>query len=100
MGPIDRSQAACFRTDVPSSQHGLSNEELEKLAEVGIADALEKLHQALSAHEKKLAEIRQQKTGRSALVGAQKKRVNLLQRLIPAGERRMQKLQEGLRYLS
>ena len=78
---------------------GLSNAELEKLAEVGTADALEKLRQALSAHEKKLAEIRQQKTGRSALVGAQKKRVNLLQRLIPACERRMQKLQEGARHL-
>jgi integrase len=78
---------------------GLSNEELEKLATVGTADALEKLRQALSAHEKKLAEIRQQKTGRSALVGAQKKRVNLLQRLIPVCERRMQKLQEGERHL-
>ena len=74
---------------------GLSNTELEKLAEVGTADALEKLRQALSAHEKKLAEIQQQKTGRSALVGAQKKRVNLLHRLIPGCERQMQKLQES-----
>jgi len=79
---------------------GLSNAELEKLAEGGTADALEKLRRALSAHEKKLAEIQPQKTGRSALVGAQKKRVDLLQRLIAVCERRMQKLEEGKRHQS
>lgn len=79
---------------------GFSNEELEKSAEVGTADALEKLRQVLSAHEKKLAEARQQKTGRSALVGAQKKRVSLLQRLILECEKRMQKLQGGEQHLS
>ncbi len=42
---------------------GLSNAELEKLAEVGTAAALEMLHQALSAHEKKLVEIRNRKQG-------------------------------------
>jgi integrase len=79
---------------------GLSNHELEKLAEVGTADALEKLRQALSAHEKKLALAKPHKTGRSALVGAQKKRVHLLQRLIPECERRMEKLPGGKQYLS
>jgi hypothetical protein len=83
-----------------SNPEGLSNAELEKLAEAGTPDVLEKLRQACSAHEKKLAEIQQQKTGRSALVGAQKKRVNLLQRLIAVCERRVQNLQEGERYLS
>lgn len=79
---------------------GLSNEELEKLAKIGTPNALEKLRQALSAHEQKLAEARQYKTGRSALVGAQKKRVSLLQKLIFECERRMQKLQGGERHLS
>ena len=33
---------------------GLSNQEMEKLVEVGTAEALEKLHQALSVHNKRL----------------------------------------------
>jgi len=70
---------------------GLSPHELEKLAEDGTADALETLHQALSAHEKKLAEIQRHKTGRSALLGAQKKRVSLLQRLVSECERQGEK---------
>jgi integrase len=70
---------------------GLSNHELEKLAELGTADALEKLQQALDAHEKRLAEAQQSKTGRNALVGAQKKRINLIQHLIDDSKRRMYK---------
>jgi integrase len=67
---------------------GLSNHELEKLAELATAEALDKLRQALSAHEKRLAEAQQHKTGRSALVGAQRKRVTLIQRLIADCEQR------------
>ncbi len=101
-------QAALKRIPAPETPdirlifnpEGLSNAELEKLAEGGTADVLEKLRRALSAHEKKLAEIQPQKTGRSALVGAQKKRVDLLQRLIAVCERRMQKLEEGKRHQS
>ncbi len=66
---------------------GLSNHELEKLAELATAEALEKLRQALDAHEKKLTEILQSKTGRSALVGAQKKRIRFIQELIIDCER-------------
>jgi len=36
---------------------GLSNVELEKLAELATDSALEKLHQALDAHEKKLTDL-------------------------------------------
>src|ERR1700730_4966170 len=79
---------------------GLSNQDLEKLAEMGTADALEKLRQALSAHEKKLDEAMRHKTGRSAVVGAQKKRVHLLQRLIPECERRMERPSGGKQALS
>jgi integrase len=62
---------------------GLSNTELEKLAELATAEAREKLHQALDAHEKKLADMQQQhKTGRNALVLAQKKRIRFIQELI------------------
>src|SRR5258708_4098699 len=61
---------------------GLSNRELENLAELGTREAVEKLGQALTAHEQKLAEIQQSKTGRNALVSAQKKRIALLQKLI------------------
>src|SRR6266851_3588140 len=47
---------------------GLSNAELEKLADAATPEALEKLHQALDAHEKKLADLSQQhRTGRNAL---------------------------------
>ncbi|SRR6266851_4202898 len=71
---------------------GLSNHELEKLAELGTADALDKLCQALEAHQQRLAEIQQSKTGRNALVSAQKRRVLLLQKLIANCERLMPEL--------
>ena len=61
---------------------GLSNHELEKLAEIGTPLAREKLEQALVAHEQRLAEAQQHKTGHSALVGAQKKRIRFIQELI------------------
>src|SRR5437763_2187004 len=61
---------------------GLSNHELAKLAELGTAEALEKLQQACDAHVRRLTEAQQSKTGRNALVGAQKKRVKLLQDLV------------------
>ncbi len=70
---------------------GLANHELEKLAELGTADALEKLQQALDAHERRLVETHQSKTGRNALVGAQKKRINLIQHLIDDCMRRLHK---------
>jgi len=71
---------------------GLSNQELEQLAYMATVDALDKLQQALDAHEKKLEDIQQYKTGRSALVGAQKKRINLIRKLITEGEHRMRSL--------
>src|SRR5258708_22297291 len=58
---------------------GLSNHELKKLAELATAQALDKLRQALDAHEKRLAEVQQNKTGRSALVGGRKKQIRLIQ---------------------
>ncbi|GHO57773.1 hypothetical protein KSB_62480 [Ktedonobacter robiniae] len=62
---------------------GLSNAELDKLAGLATPSALEKLHQALDTHEKKLADMQQQhKTGRNALVNAQKKRIAFIQELI------------------
>jgi hypothetical protein len=61
---------------------GLSNAELEKLAEMATPAALEKLRQAKEAHEKRLIEAQRSKTGRNALVSAQKKRIDLLQKLI------------------
>ena len=62
---------------------GLSNAELEKLAKLATPSALEKLHQALDAHEKKLAGLCQQhRTGRNALVTAQKKRITFIQALL------------------
>src|SRR5712692_9049491 len=75
---------------------GLSNHELEKLAQLGTRDALNKLQQALAAHEKRLDEAQQHKTGRSALVGAQKKRLVLIQQLISDCEQRMGSLQDDL----
>lgn len=54
------------------------------------------LHQALTSHEKKLAEVRQRyKTGRNALVSAQKKKVEFLQRLIAGSEQRRDGLNGG-----
>ena len=61
---------------------GLSNTELEKLAQLATSEALDKLQQALIAHEKRLEEAKQHKTGRSALVGAQKKRIKFIQELL------------------
>ena len=63
---------------------GLSNTELEKLAQLATSEALDKLQQALIAHEKRLEEAKQHKTGRSALVGAQKKRIRFIQELLAA----------------
>ncbi len=48
---------------VPAPE-GLSNQELEKFVEVGTAEALEKLHQALSVHNETLTFALQHKTGR------------------------------------
>ena len=65
---------------------GLSNQELEQLAELGTPLALEKLQQALSAHKQKLTGLQQQdKTGRNALVTAQRKRIEFLEDLIAGG---------------
>jgi integrase len=61
---------------------GLSNQELEQLAHLATVEALAVLRQALDAHEKRLAEIQQHKTGRNALIGAQKTRVSQIQQLI------------------
>jgi integrase len=72
---------------------GLSNAELEKLARLGTHDALDKLRRALSVHQERLAEVQQSKTGRSALVGAQKKRISLLEALIVDCEHRLHKQQ-------
>lgn len=72
---------------------GLSNQELEKLREIGTRDALEKLQQALAAHQQRLTEALQRKTGRSALVTAQRKRIHLLEKYIAECEQRM-KLQQ------
>jgi hypothetical protein len=75
---------------------GLSNQELERLAELGTAEALEKLQLALSIHEQKLVEIQRSKTGRSALVSGQKKRTVLLRNLIVKCGERLEKMgQEG-----
>ncbi len=63
---------------------GLSNTELEKLAQRATSEALNKLQQALIAHEKRLEEAKQYKTGRNALVGAQKKRIRFIQELLAA----------------
>src|SRR5437763_914649 len=61
---------------------GLSDNDLKKLALLGTPEAVDKLQQALEAHEKRLEEIKQYKTGRSALVGAQRKRINFIQELL------------------
>jgi Phage integrase family len=66
---------------------GLSNRELEKLAKLGTVETLDKLRQALDAHEKRLEEAQQHKTGHSALVGAQRRRIKFIQDLIADCER-------------
>jgi len=70
---------------------GLSHTEMEKLARLGTHAALDKLRRALEAQQERLVEIQQSKTGRSALVGAQKKRISLLEALIVECEHRLQK---------
>ncbi len=74
---------------------GLSNHELEKLALLATGAALDKLRQALDAHEKRLAGIQQHKSGRSALISAQKKRISLIQKLIVDCEWRIAEQQGG-----
>ena len=72
---------------------GLSNAELEKLAEMATTETLEKLRLALDAHEKKLADMQQQhKTGRNALVNAQKMRIKFIQALIAGCKLHQQEL--------
>ena len=67
---------------------GLSSSELEKLAELNFPESLEKLRQAFDAHEKQLAEMRQQhKTGQNALVKAQKTRITFIQERLARVER-------------
>ena len=61
---------------------GLSNRELEQLAQIGTCDGWTNHRQALTAHERRLAEAQQHKTGRSALVGAQKKQISFIEDLI------------------
>ncbi len=74
---------------------GLSNHELEKLAQLATADAIDLLRQALSAHEYRLADAKSQhKTGRNALIGGLKKRIGYIRELIDDGERHHSKLQE------
>ncbi len=68
---------------------GLSNDELEHLAQLATPDALTKLQQALKAHEKRLDLAQQSKSGRNALVAAQRKRIKLVQKLITACEQGM-----------
>jgi integrase len=68
---------------------GLSNGELEKLARLATPDALTKLQQALEAHEKRLDSTQNSKSGRNALIAAQRKRIKLIKGLIVAGEQRM-----------
>ena len=94
---MEACQAALKQVPAPTTPdinlifnpEGLSNQELEQLAQVATVDALDKLRLALDAHKKSLEEIQQHKTGRSALVGAQKKRISLIQKLIIECEQRM-----------
>ncbi len=73
---------------------GLRYEELKKLAVLGTPEALDKLRQALEAHEKRLEDMKQSKTGRNALVGAQRKRIGFIQDLLAASSQYRQ-VQEG-----
>lgn len=68
---------------------GLSNGELEKLARLATPDALTKLQQALEAHEKRLNATQYSKSGRNALIAAQRKRIKLIKGLIVEYEQRM-----------
>ena len=73
---------------------GLSNHELEHLVELATPEALNTLRQALESHEKKLLEVQQSKSGRNALVTAQKKRIHFIQGLIVCCEQHLQNLHE------
>lgn len=87
------ARGAGHRSDLQSG--GLSNHELEKLAQLATTDAMDVLRQALSAHEQRVAEAKlQRKTGRNALVGGVKKRIGYLRELIDEGERRNAQRQE------
>lgn len=94
---MEACQAALNQVPAPKSPDihlifnpaGLSNQELEELAQVATVDTLDKLCLALVAHKKRLEDMQQHKTGRSALVGAQKKRIGLIQKLIAEGEQRL-----------
>ncbi len=100
---MEACQAALKQVPAPTAPdinlifnpEGLSNQELEQLAQMATVDALDKLRLALDAHKKSLEETQQHKTGRSALVGAQKKRINLIQKLIIEGEQRARQLSGG-----
>jgi hypothetical protein len=100
---MEACQAALKQVPAPTvpdihlifNPEGLSNQELEQLAQVATVDALDKLRLALDAHKKSLEEIQQHKTGRSALVGAQKKRISFIQDLIVQCEQRMRQLPPG-----
>jgi hypothetical protein len=73
---------------------GLSNHELEKLAQLATTDAMDLLRQALSAHEQRLAQVKSQhKTGRNALIGGLRKRIGYIRELIDKGERHTSQLQ-------
>jgi hypothetical protein len=86
----------CRLYGAPSRCAIRGNHELEKLARLASAPALDKLRQALDAHEKKLTEMRQQhKTGRNALVTAQKKRITFVQDLIASCEQRRHEQKGG-----
>jgi len=61
---------------------GLSESELRKLALLDTPEAEEKLSQALYAHGQRLAEMTSHKSGRNALVGAQKQRIALIRQLM------------------
>lgn len=75
---------------------GLSNAELEKLADAATPESLEKLSLAKEAHEKQLTSMQQQhKTGRNALVSAQKKRIEFIRDLIARCELRRQQQETG-----
>ena len=80
--------------DFRRNPEGLSYEELKKLAVLGTPEALDKLRQALEAHEKRLEDMKQSKTGRNALVGAQRKRIGFIQDLLAASSQYRQ-VQEG-----
>jgi integrase len=68
---------------------GLSDAELQKLADQGTDEALSILRQALEATQRQFAENDPSKTGRNALVRAQKKRMSMLKAFIANSEGRL-----------